>query len=74
MQKGALIGAAIGFLAGVIIQSTGTPTGMLTISTESTQFIATTISILFFIAALFGVIGAFLGALIQEVLEKKKFF
>jgi len=74
MRKGAIAGAVIGFIVGLLVQTTGSlVTGMATIklSAESTYILATSITALFFIAALFGVIGAFLGALMQEVIDKR---
>lgn len=74
MRKGTLIGAIIGFLAGLLLQARGSfTTGMAshTLSPESAQFIMLSLGITIFIAALFGVIGAFLGALLEETLERK---
>jgi hypothetical protein len=74
MRKGTLIGALMGFLAGLVIQVSGSVlTGMATrtLSPESMHFLAVSIVITLFIAALFGVIGAFLGALLEEVLERR---
>lgn len=74
MRRGALIGAIIGFLVGLLVQATGSlTTGMAVrgLSPESAHFLAVSIGVTLFVAALCGVIGAFLGALLQEVLEKR---
>ncbi len=74
MRKGTLIGAIIGFVIGLLLQSTGSfTTGMTaqTISIESFPFFAATIWVTVFIAALCGVIGAFLGAVLEEVFGRK---
>lgn len=74
MRRGALIGAIIGFLAGLILQTIGTfSTGMAarSLSPESLHFLGISIGVTLFIAASCGIIGAFLGALLQDVLERR---
>lgn len=74
MRKGTLIGAIIGFLAGLLLQTRGSwTTGMAAraLSPESAQFIMLSLGITIFVAALFGVIGAFLGALLEESVMRK---
>jgi len=74
MRKGTLIGAIIGFLAGLVLQASGSwTTGMASraLSPESAQFIMVSLGITIFIAALCGVIGAFLGALLEETVMRR---
>lgn len=74
MRKGAVIGAIIGFLVGLHLQASGTLlTGMAarSLNPEATQFLAASFAISLFVAALFGAIGAFVGALLQEVLHRR---
>jgi hypothetical protein len=74
MKKGLLIGALIGFLAGLAIQTTGTfSTGMAAqaISPNAFKFLTASIGVTMFIAAAFGIVGAFFGALLQDVIERR---
>ena len=75
MRKGVLVGAIIGFLAGLLLQSRGSfTTGVAahTLSPEGFHLIAASFAITLFVAALCGIIGAFLGALLEEVLENNR--
>jgi len=75
MRKGTLVGAIIGFLAGVLLQSSGSfTTGMTAraLSPAGFQFVVASFAITLFVAALCGVVGAFLGALLEEVLETNR--
>jgi len=74
MRKGVLIGAMIGFLVGILVQVQGSfATGMASrsLSQESVHFIAVSFWVTIFVASLFGIIGAFLGALLQDVMERR---
>ncbi len=74
MRKGMLIGAIAGFLAGLLIQARGSLTTGMSVNTlelESAHLILMALGATFFIAALFGIIGAFLGAILQDLLEKR---
>lgn len=73
MRKGILFGALAGFLTGLFLSARGTfATGMAahTLSPAGVQFFAATIGITLFIAAACGIVGAFLGALLQDTIEK----
>ncbi len=74
MRKSTLIGAIIGFLVGLVLQAgSSLTTGMAArgLSPESTHFLGISIAVTLFVAALCGIIGAFLGALMQDVMDKK---
>jgi hypothetical protein len=74
MRRGKLIGAVIGFLAGLFLQSRATLTGMATgsISSDSLHTLGLGITLTLFIAALFGIIGAFVGAFMEEVFRPRR--
>ena len=69
MNKGLTVGGIAGIVVGLLIQSTGTLTGMAVKSINPASVIAGSLAITVFIAALCGIIGAFLGALMQDVME-----
>ncbi len=74
MRKGTLVGAIAGFLLGLLLQAHGSfTTGMAAGSLSMTgfHFVAASLGVTIFIAALCGIIGAFLGALLQDVLERR---
>lgn len=74
MRKGMLLGAVIGFLAGLLLQSRGVfTTGMAArgLSGEGLQFLAASFGATVFVAASCGIVCAFLGALIEEAMEKR---
>jgi hypothetical protein len=74
MRKWVLIGAIMGILAGLAIQTTGTfLTGMAAqaISPNAFKFLTTSIGVTMFIAAAFGIDGAFFGALLQDIIERR---
>jgi hypothetical protein len=69
MRKGMLIGAIVGFLGGLLLQSRGSwTTGLATqaISPEGAYLFAVTLGFTLFIAALCGIICAFIGAILEE--------
>jgi hypothetical protein len=69
MRKGMLIGAIAGFLVGLLIQARGSlTTGLVTqsISPEGAYFFAVAFGVTIFIASLCGIIGAFVGAILEE--------
>jgi purine-cytosine permease-like protein len=74
MKKGLLVGALIGVLAGLAIQTTSTfSTGMAAqaVSPHGFQLLTTSVGVTMFIAAAFGIVGAFFGALLQDVIERR---
>lgn len=74
MRKGMLFGAIIGTLIGVFLSSRSSfATGMAahTLSPAGVQFFAATIGITLFIAAACGIVGAFVGALLEDVFVRK---
>lgn len=69
MRKGMLIGAIVGFLGGLLLQSRGSwTTGMAaqSISPEGAYVFAMAFGFTLFIAALCGIICAFIGAVLEE--------
>jgi energy-converting hydrogenase Eha subunit A len=74
MRKGMLIGAIVGFLGGYALQSHGFTTGMAALSFggNSDKIIGYSVVASLFVASLCGVICAFLGELIDELLERQK--
>lgn len=71
MRKGMLTGAVAGFLAGLLIQARGSLiTGLAsgTFTGESAHLVLVTIGLTLFIASLCGIICAFIGAVIEELL------
>jgi hypothetical protein len=74
MRKGILLGAIAGFLAGLFLSARGSlATGMAahTLSPAGVQFFAAGIGVALFIAAACGIIGAFLGAVLEDVIAQK---
>jgi len=71
MRKGLLIGALIGFLAGLVIQSYGSwTTGMASLTPEGAYYLSVSLVFTLFVASSCGIIGAFIGALLQDLIEK----
>lgn len=74
MRKGILLGALAGFLTGLFLSARGSfATGMAahTLSPAGVQFFATTIGVTLFIAAACGIVGAFVGALLEDAFVRK---
>jgi len=72
MRKGMLLGAIAGFLAGLLLQSRGMlTTGMVSsgLSPNTFQFLAASVSVTVFVAAACGIVGAFLGAVLEDALQ-----
>jgi hypothetical protein len=67
MRKGMLIGAIIGFLTGLALQSYGPwTTGMVALTPEGAHALAFSFVAILFVASSCGIIGAFIGALLEE--------
>ena len=74
MRKGMLLGAIIGALVGLFLTSRSSlATGMATqaLSQSGLQFLATSLWVTIFVAAACGIVGAFLGAILQDAIEKR---
>jgi hypothetical protein len=74
MRKGMLLGAIIGFLAGLLLQSRGVlTTGMAArgLSPEGFHFLGITLGVTVFVAAACGIVGAFLGAVLEDAIAQK---
>ncbi len=62
-----LIGAIIGFLVGLALQAYGQwSTGMVALSPEGAHILAVSFVAMLFIASSCGIIGAFVGAVLEE--------
>ncbi len=68
MRKGVFIGAIAGFLTGLLIQARGSWTTGMAVA-DGYHVLAVTFALTLFIAALCGIIGAFVGALFEEGLQ-----
>ncbi len=67
MRKGLLIGAIIGFLTGLALQAYGPwTTGMASLSPEGAHVLAVSFVVMLFVASSCGIIGAFVGAVMEE--------
>lgn len=67
MRKGVLIGAIIGFLTGLALQEYGQwATGMVALTSEGAQTLAVSFVAILFVASSCGIIGAFVGAILEE--------
>ncbi len=67
MRKGLLIGAMIGFLTGLALQAYGPwTTGMASLSPEGAHMLAVSFVVMLFVASSCGIIGAFIGAVLEE--------
>ena len=72
MRKGLLIGAIIGFLAGLVLKTYGSwTTGMVSLSPDGAYILASSFVVTLFVASSCGIIGAFIGALLQDLIEKR---
>lgn len=74
MRKGMLVGGIVGFLIGLAFQSRSSLTGMAASSLSQSEFhlITMAVGLTIFIAALCGIICAFIGALLEEVFEHNR--
>jgi hypothetical protein len=68
MRRGIILGAIIGFLTGLALQSYGPLTTGMAVA-DGYHVLAVTFALTLFIAALCGIIGAFVGALFEEGLQ-----
>ena len=67
-----LIGGIVGFLVGLLLQSHGSlTTGMAALGIDSLHPVMLSLALTIFIAALCGVICAFLGELLDELFLQK---
>jgi uncharacterized membrane protein YeaQ/YmgE (transglycosylase-associated protein family) len=69
-----LLGAIVGFLAGLLLQSRGVlTTGMVSrgLSPEGLHFLGVSLGITVFVAAACGIVGAFLGAVLEDAIAQK---
>ncbi len=67
MRKGMLVGAIIGFLTGLALQAYGPwSTGMVALTPEGAHILAVSFVAMLFVASSCGIIGAFIGAVLEE--------